>query len=166
MSVPKSKRKLSSLEYYHTALKIRSELTKLMFRDFGLKPSKRELKIKFNHKNKLTSFLIKHYFKCFYILFNKQIISPKLYTNYPQWYIEEECKILLRKLSYFIDAIESIYHASDKEEIQVNKKIALYQCYLILEELQGIISNCNLNIEKYSVFINLINSEIHLLEDQ
>ena len=166
MSVPKTKRKLSSTEYYHTGLKIRQELTSLMFRNFGLKPTKKELKIRFTHKNKMISFLIKHYFKWLYILFDKNIISPKLYTNYPQWYIEEECKILTRKLSNFIDAIDLIYHAFNKEEIQVNKKIALKQCYLILEELQGIICNCNLDIEKYSTLIKLIYSEIHLLEDQ
>lgn len=83
MSVPKTKRKLSSTEYYHTGLKIRKELTNLMFRDFGLKPSKKDLKIRFNHKNKVISFLVKKYFKIFYILFDKSIISPKLYFNYP-----------------------------------------------------------------------------------
>jgi len=52
MSVPLTKRKTSETEYYHTALKIRKEFTLLLFRDFGIKPTKKEIKFQINYTNK------------------------------------------------------------------------------------------------------------------
>ncbi|GHV57287.1 hypothetical protein AGMMS49579_22940 [Spirochaetia bacterium] len=37
MSVPKSKRKLSDMEYYHTAVKLQEDLTRYLLRDFGIR---------------------------------------------------------------------------------------------------------------------------------
>lgn len=37
MSVPKSKRNLSQLEFYHTAFTLRKNLTELLLKDFSIK---------------------------------------------------------------------------------------------------------------------------------
>lgn len=40
-NVPKSKRKLSDLEFYSNALKLRRLMTSWLLRDFGIKPTRR-----------------------------------------------------------------------------------------------------------------------------
>ena len=43
MSVPKGKRSTSKFEVYHHAVKMRTEITKWLLRDFGIKPKERTL---------------------------------------------------------------------------------------------------------------------------
>lgn len=45
MSVPKSQRGQSAMEFYHNALILRQEITALLLRDFGLKKKVRTVEI-------------------------------------------------------------------------------------------------------------------------
>lgn len=52
-NVPKSRRKISDLEFYKNAIRLRSGLTKWLLRDFGIKPTNRRVD-SFNRKFKLS----------------------------------------------------------------------------------------------------------------
>lgn len=43
MSVPKNKRTMSELEFFHNALVLRKEMTELLLRDFGIKNKTRSV---------------------------------------------------------------------------------------------------------------------------
>lgn len=165
MSVPLTKRKTSETEYYHTALKIRKEFTLLLFRDFGIKPTKKEIKFQINYTNKFQLVLFRLYIKFFYLLFNKNIILPKINIKYPIWFINQEQCLINQKTSALMDVVELIYrHRSNHQIVKYNQIIAIDICYSILSELQLILIVCKLNIEKYKQYIDLIYKEINLLE--
>ena len=83
MSVPKSQRNQSVMEFYHNALNLRHEITALLLRDFGLKKKIRTVEILVKmydidpaDKQTLTSILNKYKMKKkYYRLKNGNFLS-------------------------------------------------------------------------------------------
>lgn len=147
MSVLKSKRGLSKMEFYHNARKLRRELTEFLRRDFGV------------HSRK-----------------NASKIDPTLPDDWYDEDIVDfarNIRLLLRNLIWNITAANTINANSEKE---VNEKIkrlserrryqtgAIINCEQILQEMQFCEDSLPVNAEKFLPYVEMINFEITLLK--
>ena len=90
MSVLKNKRGLSKLEFYHTARKLREDITKMLLRDFGVRDKIRKIRTPEN-------------------------MEVTVIEGYPDWLItsfRQNMANLLRNLMMNITAGNTIYPAS------------------------------------------------------
>lgn len=153
MSVLKSQRNLSSMEFYHVALDLRKYLTMTLLRDFGLK-DKLQDKSYFIPVNNLSEVdrkqLSELLHKCDHVAVS---------TNIPYWLIRQEQKFLSIKCRKLISAISSannIYMKTladaDQRRCFQNKAICIVEN--IIQELQFLVTvfgaPCTKSLEKYS----------------
>lgn len=166
MSVPKSKRTLSDMQFFHNALQLHKELTLLFISNFKIKEinklniddilpnSTEQEKIEF--RNLMQQFKI-----------DIQDISNKV----PIWYLKNKRDMMFHLLDSLINYIigaNSIYPTSKVEfdERRLLQDKAIANCYTLLTQFQLIIYDLqdNIKIDKYQKYINMINDEIYLLK--
>lgn len=163
MSVIKSKRSLSELEFFHNALCLRRSIATLLLRDFGTKDKIRSVKmlenlVKMNDEDKKTLDSI----------FTKYNIS-KVSEEWPEWLLStfrNSLYELSRNIVLYIVAANSIYPMSmiefnQRRELQ---NAAIYSCDQLLIEMQFVISILPVKAEKLQAYIESIEKERFLLK--
>jgi hypothetical protein len=144
MSVLKNKRSLSKLEFYHTARKLRKDITNLLLRDFGVRDKVR--KIKTDENMELT-----------------------IIEEFPNWLIVELRQNVLRilhNLMMNITAGNTVYPTT-MAEVGVRRQYqtaAIVNCEQLLQELMYCSDVLPLGIEKFLPFVDVVEFEIRLLK--
>jgi hypothetical protein len=144
VSVLKNKRGLSKLEFYHTARKLREDMTKLLLRDFGVRDKVRKIKTPEN-------------------------MEVTIIEGFPDWLIvsfRQNIIAILRNLMMNVTAGNTIYPVNP-EELQQRRQYqtaAIINCEQLLQEMQYCADVLPLKLEKFLPFIDLIEFEIKLLK--
>jgi hypothetical protein len=144
LSVLKSKRSLSKLEFYHNARKLRKDITELLLRDFGVRDKVR--KIKTEGSMELT-----------------------IIEEFPNWLIIEFRRNILRilhNLMMNIAAGNTVYPTTP-EEVVVRRQYqtaAIVNCEQLLQELMYCSDVLPIGLEKFMPFVDAVEFEIRLLK--
>ena len=80
MSVLKNKRGLSKLEFYHTARKLREDITNLLLRDFGVRDKVRKIKDVYSAYQSWRGNYLKR-FDAFYTVRRMDSLYNRLFIN-------------------------------------------------------------------------------------
>ena len=162
MSILKSKRKESPFEVFHHLYKIRKEITDLLLRDFGYSDMKaREyLEKKFGGKSfgELTEPEKEQYIK-----------RKKRDEAFREWFIFDQRKAIidcLRSIISYVYKANSIYPMYMEELIErrICQDKAIGACYDLVQELQYAIETLPVDINKYTRFGEMIQTEINLIK--
>jgi len=163
MSIPKSHRHQSKLEYFHNAMKLKKEMTLLLLRDFGVKS-----------KSYNVSLLEKSYKmeeddkESFSNLLEKYGIVSNITLDFPEWYLSKVrdniYDILNRMINNIIKA-ESIHpiNIAECNEKRLCQDRAISYCFVLLNEFQSLLEILPINATKLRPYIEMINKEITLL---
>ncbi len=144
MSVIKNKRSLSKLEFYHTARKLREDITNLLLRDFGIRDKVRRIKTEDN-------------------------LEVTIIEGYPDWLIVEFRRNILRilhNLMMNITAGNTIYPTTP-EEVSLRRQYqtgAIINCEQLLQEMQYCADILPVKLDKFLPFVDAIEFEIKLLK--
>lgn len=163
MSVIRARRSMSDLEFYHKALKIDTELTNLLLKDFGIRDKVRDIKYYCDIKKMSVDDkeMLLH-------IAEKYKLDDKIIEAYPMWLIEHYRETILHDLDdlfYNITQGNTIYPRS-KDEWEEKRKYqtsAIANCLNILHTLQRLSSILPINANKFSRYIDMIDEEIKLL---
>ena len=163
MSVLKSQRKLSDMEFYHNAVKLRQAIVLFLLRDFGIKPKVRRpeniaksLKMDAEDLEIFTKLTEKYKIK-------------RIEETFPEWiisYFRETIMKEARQLIYLITKANTIYPTSfaeldQRRELQTS---AISCCEQLLQDFQFIITIFDVDINKFLPYVDLIQKEIALLK--
>ena len=164
MSVVKSKRNLSSMEFFHNALVLRKSITELLLRDFGIKQFKRNIRFvgtveHFSHEDKI---LVEE-------IFDKYDMDRCFTDDYPMWLIERERVYfldILRNLIKNLVKANSIYPVNMQEYYERRRlqNDSIGDLENLLQEMQYILSVFPVDAEKYMVYVEMIEREIALVK--
>ena len=164
MSVVKSKRSISAMEFFHNAISLRKKMTELLMRDFGVKQFKRNIKFvenveDFSDEDKI---LVEE-------VFDKYGLNYCFLDEYPAWLIEKERLYfldILRDMMKNIVKANSIYPVSMAEycERRNYQNNAIGACEDLLQEMQYILTIVPVDAEKYMPYVEMIEREIALLK--
>ncbi len=168
MSVPKSKRSLSDMEFYRTAIELRIKVSEFLLRDFGAKPKVRTLQ-NLQEAHKMSD----EDAKTLSDLMDKYNLGDRVLETFPEWWIEQRRLKLDEILSDLLIAIRkanSIYPQTmiEYEERRLNqtRAIALIDC--LTEELSFVVSllhkSIGLDLDRLTPFLHLIEKEYILLK--
>lgn len=164
MSVVKSKRKLSTMEFFHNALLLRKSVTELLMRDFGVKGFKRNIKFvgSVEHFEPEDKRLMEE-------VFDKYNMGRCFEDEYPNWLIEKERIYfldILRSLIKNIVKANTIYpvNMNEYKERRSYQNNAISDCEDLLQEMQYMISIVPVDAEKYMQYVEIIEKEIALLK--
>ena len=144
MSVLKNKRGLSKLEFYHTARKLRLDITNLLLRDFGVRDKVRKLK---TEKGEEVSVI----------------------EGFPDWLVEKFRDTLmgvLRSLMLNITAGNTIYPV-DEAEMRLRRQYqtaAIINCEQLLQEMQYCADVFPVHVNKFLPYVEAIETELKLLK--
>lgn len=140
MSVPKGKRNLSEMEFYHNALKIRNEMTTYLLKDFGIKSHLNKMRSKNIPTEEVSKWMIRRFRKDIYNLTSE----------------------LLKE----INIANSIYPTNlmecDLRRNHQDECIGL--CHALKDKLYYIGNTLNIDYNKYMKYIELLDTEIRLLK--
>ncbi len=163
MSVLKSKRKPSQFEVFHHFYKMRREVTSLLLRDFGFDLERAEKNIRH------TYFTDRSYEELTPEEQHRYDNIMKRYLAFVEWFIADERQSVtdcLRTIGELVFTANSIY-PSIKEELVERRLLqdkAIGQCYRLTQELQYAIETLPVDMNKYTRFAELIQTEINLLK--
>lgn len=162
MSVLKSKRKVSRLEFLHNAYAIQRNLVLLLLRDFGLKTKVRTVKA-FSDIYKMTEEDREHMVE----LMDKYGITS-ITEEYPEWLISDMRNRVLyeaRALVRNIIQANSIYpHTRGEfEDRRRYQTMAIGNCEQLIQELQYVISIVKVDANKFLPYVDMIDREVALL---
>jgi hypothetical protein len=144
VSVLKNKRGLSKLEFYHTARKLREDITNLLLRDFGVRDKVRKIKTEEN-------------------------LDVTIIEEYPEWLIvsfRQNIMAILRNLLMNITAGNTIYPVT-LDELQIRRRYqtaASINCEQLLQEMQYCADILPVKLEKFLPHVDKIEFEIKLLK--
>ena len=167
-NVPKSKRSLSDLEFYRTAIRLRTVATGWLLRDFGIKDKVRDLSDvakKYKMSDADTALLEG--------LFARYGLGDRVLESFPEWWIKERRRTIDNILSELVAEIRranSIYPVSIPEyhERRLHQDRAIAQCDVLEEELHYVIDvlarTTGIELNKYAPFIELVEKERALLK--
>lgn len=174
MSVLKNKRSNSSLEYYHTARRLRREITKLFLRDFGVKDFKK-IKSKNFPDEELKQDIIKQYPKMgmFFNQYTKmaeELRTENVVSQYPEWLVfkfRDDIMNYLKQLMDNITAADAIYPNNKLEfkRKRVYETEAIISCEKLIQCFQYIIEVLPVDVNKLIPYIDMIQKEIDLLKN-
>jgi hypothetical protein len=142
--VLKNKRGLSRLEFYHTARKLREDITKMLLRDFGVRDKIRKIRTPEN-------------------------MEVTVIEGYPDWLITSfrlNMANLLRNLMMNIAAGNTIYPAS-LEELRQRRNYqtaAIINCEQLLREMQYCADVLPVKLEKFLPYAEAVEFENRLLK--
>ena len=173
MSVLKNNRGVSELEFYHTAIKLRKELTQRLLRDFGVKTPE-NAKAKNFPDDELRVEIVKQWPKM-EIFFNKytrmqeELRTRDVVSEYPYWLVfrfRDEMMDTMKKLIDNIVAANTIYPI-DEAELSTRRAYqtaAIANCEQLLQELQYIMEVLPIDVNKLLKYVDMIQKEIGLLK--
>ncbi len=144
MSVLKNRRSLSKLEFYHTARKLREDITNMLLRDFGVRDKVQKIK---TEENKEVTII----------------------EEYPEWLIitfRQNIMQILRSLMLNITAGNTIY-PNNKDELNLRRRYqsgAIVNCEQLLQEFQYCADVLPVKLEKFLPYVDAIEFEIKLLK--
>lgn len=166
MSVPKSKRGLSDLEFYKNAMLLRLKITNLLLRDFGVKDKIRNLMAAQGMKERGIE---KEDYKILDSIFRKYDIGRPFIERYPKWMLDHfrvNILELLKNLIWNITAANTIYpiHETEVYERRRYQTRAIVNCEQLLQEMQYIIYVVPSDINKLMPYVEMILFEIKLLK--
>ena len=158
MSVVKSKRSMSSLEFFHNAILLRKDITKLLMRDFGVKTFHRNI-----------------HFVADVHDFEKEDaeVVQQIFDKYDLDRIQQ---IFDKERIYFMDILRSLFKnivkANSIYPVNMNEyyerrnyqNSAIGDCEDLLQEMQYILTIMPVNAEKYMKYVEMIEKEIALLK--
>lgn len=160
MSVLKANQKPSPFEVEHYAYKIRTVITDLALRKFGLKEyvekPKSETYSKWSQQQKDG--------------YDKSIAKNKeRYEAFIEWFIPDEQKSILnlcRNMIHEIFLANEIYpqHLCECDERRLHQDLAIGYCENLIQELQYVITTLHVNIEKYETITKMIVHEQQLIK--
>ena len=164
MSVLKANQKPSPFEVEHHAYKIRTVITDLALRKFGLKEyaekPKPETYSKWSQQQKDG--------------YDKSVAKNKeRYEAFIEWFIPDEQKSILdlcRNMIHEIFLANEIYpqHLCECDERRLHQDLAIGYCENLIQELQYGITTLHVNIEKYEMFarIDIKDSGVGIPEEE
>ena len=162
MSVLKSKRKTSRLEFLHNAYQIRRHFTNLLLRDFGTKDKIRSSKFyaKINHMEPEDQ-------ETFVGLTDKYHIST-IVDEYPEWIISDMRNRIQSEIRFLIRNIiqaNTIYPTTESEYIDRRRyqTAAIGCCEQIIQEMQYVIETLDVDVNKYLPYVDELDREVALL---
>ena len=173
MSVLKNNRGTSELEFYHTAIKLRKEITQNLLRDFGVK-NRDAVRSKNFPDDELRVKIVQEYPKM-ELFFNKytrmqeEIRTRDVVSEYPYWLVfrfRDEMMDLLKQLIDNITDANSIYPIN-LHELEVRRDYqtaAIGACEKMLQELQYIIEVLPVDANKLLRYVDMIDKEVALLK--
>lgn len=144
MSVLKNKRGLSKLEFYHTARKMRKEITSLLLRDFGVRDRIRKVKTELGE-------------------------TVSVIEGFPDWLVEEFRRSIikiLRNLMMNITAGNTIYPVN-QAELDLRRHYqtqAIINCEQLLQEFHYCEDVLPVAVAKFLPFVEQIEFEVKLLK--
>ena len=144
MSVHKNRRGLSKMEFYHTARKLREDITNLLLRDFGVRDKVRKVK-------------------------TDDHVEVTIIEEYPEWLIKafrENMIIILRNLMMNITAGNTLYPVNI-DEVRKRREYqdeAIINCEQLLQEMQYCADILPVKLEKFLPHVDSIELEIKLLK--
>ena len=144
MSVPKGKRGLSKMEFYHNARKLREEIIKMLLRDFGVRDKIRKIRTEEN-------------------------LEVTIIEEYPSWIItslRDNIVRILRDLIANITAGNTIYPVN-ADELRLRRHyqdMAIVNCEQLLQEIQFCADILPVKLEKFLPYADTIEFEIQLLK--
>lgn len=160
MSVLKANQKPSPFEVEHHAYKIRTVITDLALRKFGLKEyaekPKPETYSKWSQQQKDG--------------YDKSVTKNKeRYEAFIEWFIPDEQKSILnlcRNMIHEIFLANEIYpqHLCECDERRLHQDLAIGYCENLIQELQYVITTLHVNIEKYETITKMIVHEQNLIK--
>ncbi len=164
MSVVKSKRSMSSLEFFHNAILLRKDITKLLMRDFGVKTFHRNI-----HFVADVHDFEKEDAEVVQQIFDKYDLDRCFVDEFPMWLLDKEriyFMDILRSLFKNIVKANSIYPVNMNEyyERRNYQNSAIGDCEDLLQEMQYILTIMPVNAEKYMKYVEMIEKEIALLK--
>ncbi len=168
MSVPKSKRKIAEFEFYATALKIRTQLTEWLMRDFGAKNRIRSVSL-YAQKARMSE----EDAKAMADIFARHGLGDSVCETYPEWWIHERRIALDRIACEMAECIASAFdfYATSIAEWDARRAYqdrAIACVYRLLEETQFIVNYLyrtgGVDVAKYMPFVALCEHEISLLK--
>ena len=162
MSVLKSKRKSSQFEDFHHLYKTRKEVTDLLLRDFGYDLERAEKKVEKMFGGRRYEELTPE----------EKVRYDKLKAKneaFDTWFIEDERKCVvdcLREITKEVFMANNIYPTVMKElvERRLCQDRAVGQCYRLTQELQYAIETLPVDVNKYTRFADMIQTEINLIK--
>lgn len=162
MSVLKSKRKSSQFEVFHHLYKTRKEVTDLLLRDFGYDLERAEKKVEKMFGGRRYEELTPE----------EKVRYDKLKAKneaFDTWFIEDERKCVvdcLREITKEVFMANNIYPTVMKElvERRLCQDRAVGQCYRLTQELQYAIETIPVDVNKYTRFADMIQTEINLIK--
>ena len=162
MSVLKSKRKSSQFEVFHQLYKTRKEVTDLLLRDFGYDLERAEKKVEKMFGGRRYEELTPE----------EKVRYDKLKAKneaFDTWFIEDERKCVvdcLREITKEVFMANNIYPTVMKElvERRLCQDRAVGQCYRLTQELQYAIETLPVDVNKYTRFADMIQTEINLIK--
>lgn len=162
MSVLKSKRKTSRLEFLHNAYVIQRSLALLLLRDFGTKPKIRATRF-FAAINKMSE-----EDKDIFLDLTDKYGVTSIVDEYPEWLISDMRNRVLQEARFLVRNIiqaNSIYPAYVSEYMDRRRyqTMAIGNCEQMLQEMQFVISILNVDVNKYLPYVDMIEREIALL---
>lgn len=160
MSVLKANQKPSPFEVEHHAYKIRTVITDLALRKFGLKEyaekPKPETYSKWSQQQKDG--------------YDKSVAkNTERYEAFIEWFIPDEQKSILnlcRNMIHEIFLANEIYpqHLCECDERRLHQDLAIGYCENLIQELQYVITTLHVNIEKYETITKMIVHEQNLIK--
>ena len=162
MSVLKSKRKSSQFEVFHHLYKTRKDVTDLLLRDFGYDLERAEKKVEKMFGGRRYEELTPE----------EKVRYDKLKAKneaFDTWFIEDERKCVvdcLREITKEVFMANNIYPTVMKElvERRLCQDRAVGQCYRLTQELQYAIETLPVDVNKYTRFADMIQTEINLIK--
>lgn len=162
MSVKKSKRKESQFEVFHHLYKMRKEVTDLLLRDFGYSESKAE-----KYRDKM--FGDKQYDELTDSEKTAFDRRKKRDEAFEEWFIIDQRKAVvdkLREITGLVYQANSIYpvYGCELMERRLLQDKAVGLCYGLMQELQYAIETLPVDINKYTRFAEMMQTEINLIK--
>jgi len=156
------------MEFYATAVRLRTDINAWLLRDFGIKEKVRNLTIT-GKKHRMSNEDIKALSE----LLDRYGLGESILDSYPDWWIEQRRKTIDKRLADLMDCIvsaNSIYAVSRQEywERRLLHDKAISCVFSLIEELQFTISvlwrTTGVDVEKYMPYVEMCEKEIALLK--
>jgi len=162
MSVLKNKRKASQFEVFHHLNKMRREITDLLLRDFGYSFEKAEKKLRKRFGGRPYTDLSEAE-KAMHDRLKKR------WDAFDEWFVQDQRQVIvdcLREITKEVYIANSIYPTCYEELVQrrIHQDEAVGQCYRLVQELQYAIETLPVDVNAYTRFGGMIQTEINLIK--
>lgn len=165
MSVPKGKRNLSTLEFFHRAYRLNDDLTRLLLRDFGVKRVSKDLR-SFTYAAKMTGEDRNQYMAIC------QRYGIDVEIEYPMWLVEYYRNWILQLLKDMLNHItiaNTIRPAEPNYDYWFNlrrqhQQMAIAACFEMVQAIQTAARNLPVDYEKLMPYAQQLRAEIELLK--